>query len=165
MRYSYRTTAASALPPIFSCFLVGVPWLYSILPQPGCCRKRRRGLRRLTGARDRLQVCSEELSSCCCCCCDKMAQSMLSQSWKLEIQNQRQQDCAPLKDALGRIIPCLFLDAVVPINSFSCIPPIPTSTFYSIISSISSTHGGGVSFYLLQPASHIWQRSILRTAN
>lgn len=123
MRYSCRTTAASALPPIFSCFPVGVPWLYPILPQPGCLRKRRRGLRMLTGARDRLQVCSEELSSCCCC--DKMAQSMLSQSWKLEIQNQRQQDCAPLTDALDRIVHCLFLDAVVPISPFSCIPPIP----------------------------------------
>lgn len=163
MRYSCRTTAASALLPIFSCFPVGVPRLYSILPQPGCLRKRRRGLRMLTSARDRLQVCSEELSSCCCC--DKMAQSMLSQSWKLEIQNQRQQDCAPLTDALDRIVHCLFLDAVVPINPFSCIPLIPTSTFYSIISSTSSTCKGGGDVLPLTAYQSYLMKVILRTAN
>lgn len=145
MRYSCRPQQ-HLLCHLFSlAFLWELPWLYSILPQPGCRRKRRRGIRMLIGTIDRLRVCSEELRSCCCCCCccDKMAQSILSQSWKLEIQNQRQQDCAPLTYALGRIIPCLFLDAVVPINPFSCIPPILTSTFYSIISSTSPTPGEG----------------------
>lgn len=104
----------------------------------------------LTGARDRLQVCSEELSSCCCC--EKMAQAMLSQSWKLEIQNQRQQDCAPLTDALDRIVHCLFLDAVVPISPFSCIPPIPPLFIQSFPPPLLPM---GVLFYLLQPTSHI----------